>query len=69
MSRVFVYNGDGAREISLDEFCAQADHAAFSWVHADGWREDAHGIVSRCDHMPQAALSALLAQETRPRCT
>ena len=69
MSRVFVYNNDAAREISLDAFCAQADHAAFSWIHADGWREDAQSIVSRCDHMPHAALSALLAQETRPRCT
>lgn len=69
MSRVFVYNSEAAREISLDDFCAQADHAPFSWIHADGWREDAQSIVSRCDHMPQAALSALLAQETRPRCT
>ena len=69
MSRVFVYDRDEAREISLDEFTAQTDHGAFSWVHADGAREDAHSIVSRCDHMPHAALSALLAQETRPRCT
>ena len=69
MSRVFVNEGGHAREISLDDFCAQADHAPFSWIHADGWREDAQSIVSRCDHMPQAALSALLAQETRPRCT
>lgn len=69
MSRVFVNEGGHAREISLDGFCAQADHAPFSWIHADGWREDAQSIVSRCDHMPQAALSALLAQETRPRCT
>ena len=69
MSRVFVNESGHAREISLDDFCAQADHAPFSWIHADGWREDAQSIVSRCDHMPQAALSALLAQETRPRCT
>ena len=69
MSRVFINDGGQAREISLDEFCAETDRAAFSWIHADGWREDAHNIVSRCDHMPKAALSALLAQETRPRCT
>lgn len=69
MSRVFVNDGGRAREISLDDFCAEADHAAFSWIHADGWRGDAREIVSRCDHMPEAALSALLAQETRPRCT
>ncbi|ANI77424.1 MULTISPECIES: zinc transporter ZntB [Sphingobium] len=69
MSRVFVNEGGHAREITLDAFCAEADHATFSWIHADGWREDARDIVSRCDHMPEAALSALLAQETRPRCT
>ncbi len=69
MSRVFVSDGAGAREISLDAFCARADDAPFSWVHADGWREDARAVASRCDHMPEAALSALLAQETRPRCT
>ncbi|HWV12834.1 MAG TPA: hypothetical protein VN110_06010, partial [Sphingobium sp.] len=32
---------------SLDEFCVQADHAAFSWIHADGWREDATDAVPR----------------------
>lgn len=69
MSRVFTNDRHRTREISLEEFCAQADHAAFSWVHADGWREDAREVASRCDNMPQAALSALLAQETRPRCT
>lgn len=69
MSRVFTNDGHRTREISLEEFYAQADRAAFSWVHADGWREDAHMVAARCDDMPQAALSALLAQETRPRCT
>ena len=69
MSRVFISDGAHAREISLDEFCAQTEDASFSWVHADGWQEDARAVASRCDHMPQAALSALLAQETRPRCT
>jgi zinc transporter len=69
MSRVFITGEGHAREISLDEFCAQADHAPFSWIHADGWREDAREVASRCDNMPEAALSALLAQETRPRCT
>ncbi|KFG90630.1 MIT-family metal ion transporter [Sphingobium herbicidovorans NBRC 16415] len=69
MSRVIVSDHGQAREISLDAFCAETDHAAFSWIHADGWREDAQAVVSRCDRMPEAALSALLAQETRPRCT
>ncbi|WP_022681920.1 zinc transporter ZntB [Sphingobium bisphenolivorans] len=69
MSQVFVHDGSRAREMSLDEFCAHADTIPFSWVHADGWQEDAREVASRCDHMPEAALSALLAQETRPRCT
>ena len=55
--------------MSLDDFCARTQDAPFSWVHADGWQEDARLVASRCDHMPEAALSALLAQETRPRCT
>lgn len=69
MSRVFVHDGRGVREITLDDFCALQQEPPFSWIHADGWREDARAVASRCDHMPQAALSALLAQETRPRCT
>ncbi|WP_176592911.1 zinc transporter ZntB [Sphingobium sp. EM0848] len=69
MSRVFVFDGAKAHEISLEDFLARTDDAPFSWIHADGWREDARAVVSQCDHMPQAALSALLAQETRPRCT
>ncbi|AEG49417.1 Mg2 transporter protein CorA family protein [Sphingobium chlorophenolicum L-1] len=69
MSRVFLFEGGKAREISLDAYCALTEDVPFSWVHADGWREDARIVASRCDHMPEAALSALLAQETRPRCT
>lgn len=69
MSRVFIKDHGHAREISLDAFCAQTEHAPFSWIHADGWKEDARSVASRCDNMPAAALSALLAQETRPRCT
>ncbi|NML88261.1 MULTISPECIES: zinc transporter ZntB [unclassified Sphingobium] len=69
MSRVFLFDGGKAHEISLEAFCARTEDAPFSWVHADGWREDARAVASRCDHMPEAALSALLAQETRPRCT
>ncbi|WP_176597886.1 MULTISPECIES: CorA family divalent cation transporter [Sphingobium] len=69
MSRVFLFDGGKAQEISLEDFCARTEDAPFSWVHADGWREDARAVAARCDHMPEAALSALLAQETRPRCT
>lgn len=69
MSRVFLYDGVRAQEVSIDDFCQRTDDAPFSWIHADGWREDARAVASRCDHMPEAALSALLAQETRPRCT
>lgn len=62
MSRVFINDGSQACEISLDDFCARTDHAAFSWIHVDGWKEDARAVASRCDHMPEAALTALLAQ-------
>lgn len=69
ISRVFLFDGGRSQEVSLDAFCDRAEDAPFSWIHADGWREDARAVASRCDHMPEAALSALLAQETRPRCT
>ena len=69
MSRIFISEEGRAYEITLDDFCQRAHHPPFSWVHADGWREDARAVASRCDHMPEAGLSALLAQETRPRCT
>lgn len=69
MSRVFIHDGDRACETDLDAYRALAAKPAFAWIHIDGRQEDAQVEAERCAHVPRAALSALLAQETRPRCT
>jgi zinc transporter len=69
MSRVFVLDGGAVRELTLDAYCTvPADHG-FAWVHIDGRKGDARAMVRRLADMPEAAANALVAQETRPRCT
>lgn len=67
MSRIFVYDDEGAHELHLDAYRALHTRPAFVWIHVDAGAEDARAVVERCD-VPAAAASALLAQETRPRC-
>ena len=69
MTCVLIFEGNQAREESLDSFCALAVRPTFSWVHIDGREEDARAIAERIDNMPPTAVNALIAQETRPRCT
>jgi zinc transporter len=69
MSRAFIHDGQTTREESLDAFCSAPQTPFFSWLHIDGRREDARMIVRRLADMPETAVNALVAQETRPRCT
>ncbi|MDF0543073.1 CorA family divalent cation transporter [Sphingobium sp. H39-3-25] len=69
MSLVLVHDGISVREITLDAWCALATPPAFTWFHIDGRHEDARALAGRLANMPDAALRALVAQETRPRCT
>ncbi len=69
MSRVFVFDGHQGQEMSIEAMRQRPEQAPFSWIHIDGTHEDAREVAERCGDMPQAALSALLAYETRPRCT
>ncbi|QUT04798.1 zinc transporter ZntB [Sphingobium phenoxybenzoativorans] len=69
MSRVFVHDGQTTHEEHLDAFCASPTTPYFVWLHIDGRKEDARHIAGRLSDMPEPAISALVAQETRPRCT
>jgi zinc transporter len=69
MSRVFVHDGTTAREETFNAYCAMTTMPAFTWVHIDGRAENARQIASQMADMPEPAINALVAQETRPRCT
>ncbi len=69
MTQILVHDGDRTEAVSLSQYCTLGARPHFSWIHIDGWQEDARKIASQCGGVPDAALSALLAQETRPRCT
>lgn len=68
MSRVFVTKGGRGQETDLDSFCALDLETPFSWVHMDG-TDDLRAITGRVAEIPPAAFNALIASETRPRCT
>ena len=67
MSRIFIFGAGTAREISLDDFCANHREDGFAWVHLDG-TDDVPVVARRIVDIPPSALSALMAAETRPRC-
>lgn len=69
MTRVFIHDGAKACEIDLAAYSARTAKPYFAWVHVDGRAEDARAVAARCGGVPDPALSALLAHETRPRCT
>jgi zinc transporter len=68
MSRILIWGAGRAQELDLDAFCADHLNAPFSWVHMDG-TDDLRAIIDRVADIPSAALNALIAVETRPRCT
>lgn len=69
MSRVFLFDGAQTSEMTVEAMRQRAERAPFAWIHIDGTHEDARNVAERCGDMPHAALTALMAQETRPRCT
>lgn len=69
MSHLFTFENGVAKELGLDAFCAENGHAKFSWVHLDGRRDEVISILPRVADIPPAAMNALMAAETRPRCT
>lgn len=69
MTRVFIHDGSKACEIDLAAYAALAQRPHFAWIHVDGRAEDARAVADECGRIPDPAMSALLAQETRPRCT
>lgn len=69
MTRVLIHDGATAQESTLDTLCALPDRSSFAWLHIDGATEDPRTLIARLSDMPDAALNALVAQETRPRCT
>jgi zinc transporter len=69
MTRVFLHDGKTTQETTLDDYCALTDAPFFTWLHVNGRHEDVRKIAGKLADMPDAAINALVAQETRPRCT
>jgi zinc transporter len=69
MTRVFIHDGHKACEIDIDAYRTLGQRPHFAWIHVEGRAEDARAVATQCGGIPESALSALLAQETRPRCT
>lgn len=71
MTRVFIFDGKTTHETALEAYCAILPSAPgpFTWVHIDGREENARQVAERMADMPDTAVNALVAQETRPRCT
>lgn len=69
MTRVFVLDGGTVHEEGFDNYCALDAAPTFTWIHVDGRREDARSIALDMPNMPEPAVNALVAQETRPRCS
>ncbi|MBB6124847.1 zinc transporter ZntB [Sphingobium subterraneum] len=69
MARFFIHDGTSARELDVEAFCTLSPPPRFSWVHMDGRTDDVAKTEARIATIPDAARSAMMASETRPRCT
>lgn len=58
---------DRVTESTADAALAAAGAASLVWIHLDGRDADTPGWLRARLHLPEAALAALLAHETRPR--
>jgi len=68
MSRMFVRVGNAVRERDARDFADVAQIANFIWLHIDGMQDDVDALLAQVADIPEPAISALKAQETRPRC-
>lgn len=50
------------------ETAARHDGPGFIWIHAEGGDLEGLAALKRFDRLPDIAASALVAEETRPRC-
>ena len=67
MSCAAILVGDGAiRHLSPEDAAAYRGRG-FIWIHLEGTQEEDLAILSR-QGIPDIAVSALVATETRPRC-
>ena len=73
MSRIITVDRDGrnasVQTIDRAAFTRRHRDAGFAWVHIDGREEDAREAILAIEPLSEFALAALVAQETRPRCT
>jgi len=69
MTHVLVLNAGTVRQMTLEAYCDDPHVHDFVWVHIDGRHDHARQKVQRLADMPEPAVNALVAQETRPRCT
>lgn len=65
--RAFVYEAGTASELAFAEGAARHGKAALVWLHLDGRDAEAQAWLAGLSSVPHTVLSALVAQETRPR--
>lgn len=68
MSRIFLHSPTETGEISLAEVPRSHAEGQFIWVHMSR-DDDIRGIMGEFADIPDMALNAFMASETRPRCT
>ena len=68
MSRLFVHSGGSGHEEPVSAFAEVAASSDFLWLHLDGTSDDVGAVLARITDMPDPAVTAFRAQETRPRC-
>jgi len=68
MSRVFLHTTDSTREIAPADLPTAVAEGQFIWMHLSR-DDDIRGIMAQLSDIPDMALNAFMASETRPRCT
>lgn len=67
-SKGFIVNGDGRiEETSSIQACEAWGHAPFVWIHLDARASDSRQWLEKHSGLSETMVSALLAEETRPR--
>lgn len=71
LAAFIIEQGGAAHAVSLEEFLAhdlKDDTCAFTWLHMRGGHPDTAANLRACG-LDQFVIDALMAEETRPRCT
>lgn len=68
MSRIFILHDGAAQELPQGPLPEQIAPDSFMWVHMEGG-DNIRATMAQLSDIPDTALNAFMASETRPRCT